>query len=200
MSSRTSSNGRLALAHRASTMHSSSSRHRDYPQHQHGHASSRRHSKTSRPRNLSYNHNGSRSPLKDVTTAVLAAEYYLPPVPDPPTFVHPQERVGYRQSNVEYISRSYHPLNQNNPKSVRWADLEEDTGPLRQPRTPQQGRLKTPELEPVKEGSHFCKCCACGNAIFQEGRSKMNLKCRYIPLWYLAALLKNEVNVMTKQY
>lgn len=148
--------------------------------------SSRGKNSTGRPRRLQMPPNSTRSPLGDVTDLVLSTEYSSSAIPwaDPTTPVgSPYSTAGYSASadTTHSIPRNQYPPTGKRPKRVHWADVEgEAYAYSTPPMTPQIGRLKTPELEPVKACSRFCECCR-DERRYQEGRAKMDSQRRCIP-------------------
>lgn len=127
-----------------------------------------------------------RSPLEDVTDVVLASEYYWSPE------AWPQPR-GRTTKTYNASSASTSTLESNNlvksgrrmssarrtPKRVSWGDVNEEQYRLSTPpRTPQLGRLGTPDLELTRKCDKFCDCCS-DEQKYEEDRSKMDSQSRF---------------------
>lgn len=126
------------------------------------------------------------SPLEDVTDVVLATEYYWSPEPRP----QPRSRttVPYEASmastptldtsSAMESSRRMSPARKI-PKRVRGEDFKEGDYRLSTPpRTPQLGRLGTPDLELTRKCDKFCDCCSDEHR-YLEDRSKMDSQRRF---------------------
>lgn len=149
--------------------------------HRPGHRSSRKgQSTTGLPRRFQGHRTAMRSPPGDVTDLALSTEYSSSPIAwaDPVTPMgSPYNTAGYRLPSPETtnsVPRTQNFLKGGSPKRVRWSDLEEEVYAYSTPpMTPHIGRLKTPELEPMKVCSRFCDCDQYEKS-YQEGRAKMD--------------------------
>lgn len=189
MPSNLSSRDRLALPYSHHVLPLSPTSPHDLVHHQLGRRlSRRRHSARNPQRRLPVPRGGIRSPLEDVTDIVLSTEYSWSPTPwtgsmHPSVHSHDtgSSRLPSLKSSESTIQRQ-RSRGEGSPKHVRWADLDgEDDVPPTPPRTPQIGRLRTPELEMemVKECSQFCHCCL-DDRKYREGRAKMDSQRRFI--------------------
>lgn len=65
------------------------------------------------------------------------------------------------------------------PRHEAWVDVNEEQSRLSTtPRTPQLGRLGTPDLELTQKCGKFCDCCS-DEQSYKEDRSKMDLQSRF---------------------
>lgn len=127
-----------------------------------------------------------RSPLGDVTDVVLASEYYWSPAAWP-------EPRGQTTQPHNASSASTSTRNQGNdassgrrvksarrsPRHGSWGDVNEEQYRLSTPpRTPQLGRLGTPDLELTQKCDKFCDCCS-DEQRYKEDRSKMDFQSRF---------------------
>lgn len=128
-----------------------------------------------------------RSPLEDVTDVVLATEYYWSPEPWPQPrsrTTRPYEASTANTSTLEAGSavasgRRMSPARKI-PKRGRGEDLKEGEYRLSTPpRTPQLGRLGTPDLELTRKCDKFCDCCSDEHK-YLEDRSKMDSQRRFM--------------------
>lgn len=174
----------------ARSSHSSSSSpspSHDSPHRRPGRRPSTRHpASDQRPRRSEVLDSGTRSPLEDVTDVVLATEYYWSPEPWPQPRVQttkPYEASIASTSTPEAGSavesgRRISPARKI-PKRVRGEDLREGEYRLSTPpRTPQLGRLGTPDLELTRKCDKFCDCCSDEHR-YLEDRSKMDSQSRF---------------------
>lgn len=152
--------------------------------------SRRRQSARHHTKRASLPHDGLRRPLEDVTDIVLARDYPWSRVPWQCLEV---STANLRQSPVvgnrwpqrnDALSAPWLELSPNatdGSKRVRWADLEDgDNDLLSPPATPRLGRLKTPELEPIKASRSFCTCCQASEVGYQRGREKMDAQREFV--------------------
>jgi hypothetical protein len=147
-----------------------------------------------RPHRSAIPDNGMRSPLEDVTDIVLASEYYW----SPQAWPQPSGRTKktYNASiastptlQFPEIGTSCHrdSPGRKAPKRVSWADVhEEQYRPSTPPRTPQLGRLGTPDLELTRKCEKFCDCCS-DEQKYNEDRSKMDSQSRSIRILSFSA-------------
>lgn len=157
--------------------------------HQTGHRSSGRPpSVTQRQRMLTRSRIGMRSSLEHVTGIVSSTEYrysLAPLISWNDSTGNTNDRAVYRlhpSRHTEYTPELKPLSGEGSPKRNHWADLDDgDAGPPTPPMTPQIGRLKTPELGPVKERSRFCGCCQYEER-HGEGREKMDFQRRLLLL------------------
>lgn len=182
MSSNLSSRDRLALplSHHVPPLSPTSPC--DLVHHQRDNLSSRRgHSAKDRPRRVPIPRSGIMAPVEDTTDIVLLTTYSWSPMPWTSTMQHPSANV--RESGVKISEPPMHSqqlMGKRDPKRAIYADVDEwDDRVPAPPGTPQIGRLKTPELRPVKECSQFCHCCP-DDKQYQEGRAKMDSQREFI--------------------
>lgn len=135
---------------------------------------------------------GMRSQYEDVTDVVLATEYYWSPV----SRSQPQGRTMKQYdasaampytpyTSSEMTSSLETSFARTVPRAVRRRDRKEgNDGLATPPRTPQLGRLSTPELESKGDCSKFCDCCS-DEQRYREDRSKMDSQRRFTHTLFL---------------
>lgn len=176
---------------------SSSSAHDSSQRRQERRPSSRYLASDERPRRSSPFDSSMRSPLEDVTDVVLATEYYWSPEPWPqPRGLTTTSYNSYNPSTTStYTSEAGSAVESRRrtssartiPKRVRGEDLKEGEYRLSTPpRTPQLGRLGTPDLELTRNCDKFCDCCSDEHKYLGD-RSKMDSQSRFMhslsPRW-----------------
>lgn len=198
MSSTVPSNDRLVSSHWQHELRPSSTSPYDPSHHQPGQRSSRTQSSGSdRSRRPKASQIDLENSCKDVTDIELSTEYrysLASPVSWDGAAGNVHDTSGYRLSSLRHAEPTPRPklfIDEGYPERVRRAHLNRgDTGPPTPPMTPQISRLKTPELEPVRECSRFCGCCQ-NEKRYQEGRAKMDLQRRWLTcsvrVWSLGA-------------
>lgn len=164
----------------------STSQHETYQRQEGRRPTTRKSSSQPRSHHSALSDSGMRSPHEDVTDVVLATEYYWSPV----SRSHPQGRT-MKQYDAS-AARPYTPYTSSEmtssletsfartvPRAVRRGDLKEGNDRLATPpRTPQLGRLSTPELESKEDCSQFCDCCS-DEQRYREDKSKMDSQRRF---------------------
>lgn len=148
--------------------------------------STRHSSSDQRPRRSAVPDIDVRSPLEDVTDVVLATEYYWSPEPWPQPrgwTTRPYEASIASTSTLEASKAVASDCRMSParkiPKRVRGENLKEGEYRLSTPpRTPQLGRLGTPDLELTRKCDKFCDCCSDEHR-YLEDRSKMDSQRRF---------------------
>lgn len=172
----------------ARSSHGSSSSPHDSSQRRQGRRPSSRYSASDeRPRRSAAFDDSMRSPLGDVTDVVLTTEYYWSPEPWPqPRSLTTQPYNSSTASTSTLDSGSALESRRRTssvrmiPKSVRGEDLKEGGYRLSTPpRTPQLGRLGTPDLELTRNCDKFCDCCSDEHKYLGD-RSKMDSQSRFM--------------------
>lgn len=172
----------------ARSSHGSSSSPHDSSQRRQGRRLSSRYSASDeRSRRSAAFDDSMRSPFEDVTDVVLATEYYWSPEPWPqPRSLTTQPynsstaSASTLESGSALESRRRKSSARMIPKSVRGEDLKEGGYRLSTPpRTPQMGRLGTPDLELTRNCDKFCDCCSDEHEYLGD-RSKMDSQSRFM--------------------
>lgn len=159
----------------------------DSSQRRQGRRPSTRHSASDqRPRRSAVPDSGVRSPLEDVTDVVLATEYHWSPEPWPqprgrtttPYYASMASTSTLEAGSALASGRRMSPARKI-PKRVRGEDLKDGEYRLSTPpRTPQLGRLGTPDLEFTRNCDKFCDCCSDEHK-YLDDRSKMDSQSRF---------------------
>ncbi|KAI3391368.1 hypothetical protein diail_7477 [Diaporthe ilicicola] len=168
--------------------------HETYQLQQGRRATKRKSSSDQRPRRTVLPDSGMRSPLEDVTDVVLATEYYWSPVSWPQAqsrtmneYDASAARSYSPEARRETTARLERPSVRKVSNRVRWGDIKEgDDGLATPPRTPQLGRLGTPDLELTGYCDKFCDCCS-DEQKYREDRSKMDSQRRFMHTLLLLA-------------
>lgn len=140
------------------------------------------------PQRSAYPCIGMGIPHEEVTDVALAAEYYCLPPPCSQAWSRttgPYDAALSRprdwKPRFQAPQRLEASSGTRSTKRGRWADLDEGHGGLATPpRTPQIGRLDSPELEPLKCCGEFCACCPKEDEEkYYDGRRKMDSQGRW---------------------
>lgn len=166
---------------------SSSSAHDSSQRRQERRPSSRYSASDERPRRSAAFDSSMRSPLEDVTDVVLATEYYWSPEPWPQSrglttksYNSSITSTSTPEAGSAVESRRRTSSARTFPKRVRGEDPREGEYRLSTPpRTPQLGRLGTPDLELTRNCDKFCDCCSDEHKYLGD-RSKMDSQSRFM--------------------
>ncbi|KAG8169308.1 hypothetical protein KVR01_000053 [Diaporthe batatas] len=121
------------------------------------------------------------SPLEEVTDVVLASEYYWSPEawPQPRGRATSPYSASIASTSTRKSGHNANPGRRISPRHGSWGDVNEEqyrlSTPWEPPRTPQLGRLGTPDLELTRKCDKFCDCCS-DEQRYNQDRSKMDLQ------------------------
>lgn len=172
----------------ARSSHGSSSSPHDSSQRRQGRWPSSRYSASDeRPRRSAPFDASMRSPIEDVTDVVLATEYYWSPEPWPQprglttnSYSSSITSTSTPEAGSAVESRRRKSSAKTIPQRGRGEDLREGEYRLSTPpRTPQLGRLGTPDLELTRNCDKFCDCCSDEHKYLGD-RSKMDSQSRFM--------------------